>query len=266
MQSSIAVSRDGQHWFLINASPDIRAQLGAFPPLHPLPAPLRNSPLEAVLLTNADLDHIAGILFLREGGPLHLHASPATQKTLSDDLAFTPLLETFCGVVWHALPVDQWATLSLRDGSPSGLAYQALPLRSPPPIFGSSSSDEEQTVAFLIRDEQTRGVLLAAPDVFEITSSLTKALQGADAILFDGTFWSEEELGEVKATARKSSAMGHIPIRSGSLDILASSPARHRIYLHINNTNPIFQPDSPERKTVEKAGIIVGTDGMEFEL
>jgi pyrroloquinoline quinone biosynthesis protein B len=266
-QSSIALSADGRHWFLVNASPDIRAQLESFPPLHPVPASARNSPLEAVLLTNADLDHTAGLLLLREGEPLHLHAAPPVRDYLAHVLAFTPVLTAFCGLFWHDLPVNRWAPLPLRDGLPSGLSYQAIPLRSPPPVFGSAGdSSEAQTMAFLFRDDRTGGVLLVAPDVFEITAQLADAVRDADAVLFDGTFWSEDELGGVKSAARKSSAMGHLPIGNGSLEILSRSAARHRIYLHINNTNPILMPDSPERKAVEGAGIAIGRDGLEFEL
>jgi pyrroloquinoline quinone biosynthesis protein B len=267
MQSSVALSADGRHWFLVNASPDIRAQHESFAPLHPAPVSARNSPLEGVLLTNADLDHTAGLLLLREGEPLHLHAAPPVRDYLAHVLAFTPLLNAFCGLVWHDLPVNRWAPLLLRDGSPSGLSYRAVPLRSPPPVFGSAGdSSEAQTMAFLFRDEQTGGVLLVAPDVFEVTTELAGAIRTSDAVLFDGTFWSEDELGGVKSAARKSSAMGHLPIGNGSLDILSRSTARHRIYLHINNTNPILMPDSPERKAVEDAGIVIGRDGLEFEL
>ena len=266
-QSSVALSGDGRHWFLINASPDIREQLGAFPALHPQDGATRNSPLEAVLLTNADLDHVAGILFLREGDVLHLHGSGAVRDSLAQALGFTRLLEFFCGVAWHEVPVNRWEALTLRDGSPSGLAYQAIPLPSPPPAFALVESDAgAPTVAFLIRDERTGGTLLVAPDVFEITPDLAKALPSADAVLFDGTFWSEGELGHVKAEARAASDMGHLPIGNGSLKILASCPARHRVYLHINNTNPILKPGSPERQAVEAAGIVIGCDGMELEL
>jgi len=266
-QSSVAISSDGSHWFLINASPDIRAQLGAFAPLHPAAASTRNNPLEAVLLTNADLDHTAGLLFLREGQPLHLHASKAVREYLSNNLAFTSLLTAFCGVVWHELPFDQWTPLPLKNGQPSGLAYRAIPLRSPPPVFGlTGDSPEGQSSAFLFKDERTGGVLLMAPDASEITRELEAALRGADAVLFDGTFWSEDELAVIGASARKASAMGHLPIKNGSLEILSQIPARHRIYLHINNTNPILSPGSVERQMVENAGMVVGQDGLEFDL
>jgi pyrroloquinoline quinone biosynthesis protein B len=170
-------------------------------------------------------------------------------------------------VAWHEPPVDQWASLPAVDGKPSGLAYRAISMKSPPPIFTSKNAPtEEQTMAFLFKDERTGGTMLVAPDVFEITRNLEEALQNVDAVLFDGTFWSEDELKVVKSSARKASAMGHLPIKNGSLDILSRSPARHRVYLHINNTNPILWPGSSERKVVESAGIMIGYDGMEFEL
>jgi pyrroloquinoline quinone biosynthesis protein B len=266
-QSSVALSGDGRRWFLINASPDLRSQFGAFAPLQPASFPIRNHPLEAVLLTNADLDHTLGLLFLREGELLHLHGAETVRDYLSRHLAFTSILESFCGVVWHDPPMRRWAPLLLASGEPSGLAYQAVPLRSPPPVFSvTDTSEKEQATAFLFKDEQTGGTLLIAPDVFEINQDLNHALQSADAVLFDGTFWSEDELGTVKASARKASAMGHLPIKDGSLDILCQIPARRRIYLHINNTNPILFPGSAERREVEGRGIVIGCDGMEFDL
>jgi pyrroloquinoline quinone biosynthesis protein B len=266
-QSSVAVSADGHRWFLINASPDLRAQLEAFAPLHPAATSARNSPLEGILITNADLDHVAGLLLLREGEPLHLHAAKPVRDYLSTAVAFTPILHAFCGVVWHDPPVNRWATLPLANEEPSGLAYEAISLPSPPPAFGAApATGEAQTVAFLIKDQRTEGVLLVAPDIFEITPRLGEALQTANAVLIDGTFWTENELGGVKAAARKASAMGHLPVKNGSLEVLARSPARHRIYLHINNTNPILAAKSAERREVESAGIVIGYDGLEFEL
>jgi pyrroloquinoline quinone biosynthesis protein B len=265
-QSSVAISADGQRWFLVNASPDIRAQLEAFPALQPAQSSTRNSPLESVLLTNADLDHTLGLLCLREGGPLTIHASESVRSFLSEKLAFTSILEAFCGVRWKAPPSADWAALAWANGSPSGLAYRAIILRSPAPAYGPKDAGEDETTAFFFRDERTGGTLLVAPDVFEIDAELAEALAGADAILFDGTFWSEDELAGVKTSARRASAMGHLPIRDGSLEILARSSARRRAYVHLNNTNPVLFPDSLERRAVEKAGIAIGRDGMEFEL
>jgi len=241
----------------------LRAQLAAFPALHPAGEKVRRNPFEAVLLTNADLDHTLGLLLMREGEPLHLHAARSVRAMLSETLGFEKILATFCGIVWHEL-AENWTPLSLRNGAPSGLVYRALPLRSAPSAF-SETGAEEQTMAFLFKDEQTGGVLLLAPDVFEISAELEIAMQSADAILFDGTFWSEDELGGVKPSARAASRMGHLPVCE-SLAVVSQSPARHRIYMHINNTNPLLQPAGAERAAVEKCGIAIGTDGLEFEL
>jgi pyrroloquinoline quinone biosynthesis protein B len=223
--------------------------------------------LEAVLLTNADLDHTLGLLSLREGDHLHLHASKAVRDHLSKSLAFTSLLTAFCGVTWHLPSTDEWSPLLLKSDEPSGLLYQAISLASPPPLFGSSEGNPlEQTLAFLFKDERTGGVLLVAPDVFEITKELLDAVQNSDAVLFDGTFWSEDELELIKPASRPASAMGHLPIITGSLPVLTEISARHRVYVHINNTNPILMPESPERMVVEGAGITIGHDGLEFEV
>ena len=235
--------------------------------MYPEPSSARNSPLQGVLLTNADLDHTLGLLSLREGENVRIHASRSVWEYLSVTLAFNSILEAFCGVTWFEPPLREWASLVLKSGQPSGLSYRAIPMRSSPPMLSSAgSSIDVETHAFLVKDERTGRVLLAAPDVFEINRELEDALAQADAVLFDGTFWSEHELGQVKASARVASAMGHLPIHGGSLERLACSPARIRIYLHINNTNLILFPGSAERKAVEAAGITVGYDGLEFDL
>jgi len=263
----VAISADGGHWFLVNASPDLRQQFEAVPALHPKSGRTRSNPFEAVLLTNADLDHTLGLLLLREGEPLNIYASSQVHTTLTDALGFNTILSAFCGVQWAALAFEEWTALPLREGQPSGLLYRAISLPSAPAAFRDKrESGEEQTTAFLFKDERTGGILLLAPDVFEIAPPLFSAMETADAILFDGTFWSEDELGGVKTAARGASRMGHLPIREGSLPVLERCTAKHRIYLHINNTNPILQPDSSERLAVEKAGIVVGGDGLEFEL
>ncbi len=220
-----------------------------------------------MLLTNADLDHTLGLLLLREGKTVHLHAAREVRECLTNDLAFAAILTAFCGIEWHEPPVLEAAPLLLADGSPSGLRYRAIPLRSPAPVFHSAAkSAPPQTLAYLFQDEASGGTLLLAPDLFEISPALEKVICDVDAVILDGTFWSDDELGHVKKSARTAGDMGHLPIQNGSLEILAQSRARHKIYTHINNTNPIFLPGSDERRAVEKAGIVIGHDGLEFEL
>ena len=196
-------------------------------------------------------------------------------------LRLEALLGSFCGVNWHEPPAGKLAPLLKRDGQPSGLSYRAIPLSDAPPLyFREAAGGGAQSIAYLIRNERTGGKLLVAPDVEALTPGLLMAIHEADAILFDGTFWSNDELQKIKPTARTALEMGHIPITNRanpfnpstntaveghSLNALRNSPAKHKIYLHINNTNPILRPGT-ERWEVETAGITIGQDGQEFEL
>jgi len=263
----VAVSADGKSWFLVNASPDLRAQIEAFPDLHPSPEIARNSPIAAVLLTNADLDHVLGLFLLRERSSLRVHAPKPVFEVLARDLRLVDILKPFCRLDWHDTTADSFTLLPDEKGGPSGLQFRTLPLSTKPPPFAAPSSPEgPQSVAYEIVDKRTRGQLLVAPDVASITPDLLLAMNAADAVLFDGTFWSNHEFQAVTGKIRTADDMGHLTIRDGSLDVLRGLKARHKIYLHINNTNPILNPDTAERAEVERAGLVVGYDGLEFEL
>jgi len=145
--------------------------------------------------------------------------------------------------------------------------YRAIELPGKPPPFAKAiPSEGSHSIAYQLMDARTGGRLLVAPDVGDLNDKLLEALSSSDAVLFDGTFWSADELSRVKLRAPKAGEMGHVTIRDCSLNLLAKSPARHKIYVHINNTNPILAPDSPQRAAVEAAGVMVGADGFEFEL
>jgi pyrroloquinoline quinone biosynthesis protein B len=249
----------------VNASPDLRLQIEAFAQLQPRLKPSRNSRIEGVLLTNADLDHVLGLLLLREGDLLHVHASTFVRESLACVLRLDALLDCFCGIQWHE-PREKFSPLVTRDGFASGLAYCAIPLSGSPPRFAKKAVGKDQSVAFQIRDEKTRGRVLIAPAVASLDDRLAHALDESDAVLFDGTFWSNEELQKVDLTARTAYEMGHLPISNGSLDVLSKVSAQRKIYTHINNTNPILAPHSSERVQVENAGVVIGYDGLEFEL
>jgi len=267
-QSCVAFSADGESWFLVNASPDLRSQMEAFPGLHPRGASLRHSPIEAVLLTNADLDHVLGLFLLREADSIHLHATRAVRETLSKGLRLEAVLASYCAVIWHeAAPGHGFTPLLTRSGQASGLSCRTIALAGSPPLYLREDSGEGvQSIACLIRDERTGGILLVAPDVEKVTPALLTALHEADAVLFDGTFWSDDELMRVKGSPRSAIDMGHLPLQNQSLKTLCGLPARHKILIHINNTNPVLRPGSPERTEVEAAGITIGRDGLEFEL
>jgi pyrroloquinoline quinone biosynthesis protein B len=240
----------------------------AFPGLHPHGPSLRHSPIEAVLLTNADLDHVLGLFLLREADSIHLHATRAVRETLSKGLRLEEVLTSYCEVIWHEVtPGHDFAPLLTRSGRASGLSFRSVALAGAPPLyFRKGSGEGVQSIACLIRDERTGGILLVAPDVEKVTPALLSALHEADAVLFDGTFWSDDELMRIKGAPRSALDMGHLPLQTHGLKTLCGLPARHKILLHINNTNPILRPGSPERTEVEAAGITIGHDGLEFDL
>jgi pyrroloquinoline quinone biosynthesis protein B len=267
-QSSVAVSADGQRWFLLNASPDLRAQIESAPPLQPPAGKIRDSPIEAVLLTNADLDHTLGLLLLREGEKLRVHATPAVRNSLAEGLALPSTLASFCGLEWID-PSKEVCPLLCRDGSRSGLLYQAFELSGRPPRFVRKPAFVTgHNVGYRLVDERTGGRLLFLPDVAGIDDALRARLPECDALLFDGTFWSEHEIQERGIGGLPASGMGHLPVSGsgGSLKVLAGLNVKHKIYVHINNTNPMLFEDSPERAAVAAAGCAVAWDGMEISI
>ena len=286
----------------MNASPDLAAQINSFSELHPRQDSPRNTPIAGAFLTNADLDHVLGLFALREGGRINIFAPKAVREALAGRFGMAGALESFCGVEWRepgAYGSDWFRVPSrVRDGSPdrvnaelqaaeassAALACRMIALPGGPPLFAMDVKSGPQSVAYQFRDEKTGRRLLVAPDVAvaiaesardvaehshrveEINEELLAALKDSDAVIFDGTFWSADDLTHIKPGARTPEEMGHVTIEDGSLDLLAKLPAKRKIYTHINNTNPILAPDSPERKAVEGAGIIVGYDGLEFEV
>jgi pyrroloquinoline quinone biosynthesis protein B len=266
-QSCVAISADGVQWFLVNASPDLPFQIDATPALRPSPTSRRNSPILGVLLTNADLDHILGLFSLREGAPLRIYATAAVRQTLESSLGLTKVLGVFCGVNWHEPPKD-FSPLIPPDSriDQSTLEYRAIPLAgNPPPYDPNPEGGGIHSVAYQFRDRTTGGVLVVAPDVASLAGELHNALREADAVLFDGTFWSPDELSEVRPGARTSDQMGHLTMEQ-SLEFLQALPAQIKAYVHINNTNPALMPGAEQRRRIEAAGLQLAEDGMEFEL
>ena len=209
---------------------------------------MRNSPIDAVLLTNADVDHSLGLVLMRqrEPPPLIVYANAGTRTALDwIDTIFTP----FCGIEWRVLGPEH-----SRDFMPigNGIALRTI--------------DLHKKAAFQLRDKISKALVLVAPTVGELTDELRNAVNGSDVILFDGTFWSDDELRAVWPNAPAAREMDHLPIKDGSLAFLRLSPARRKIYIHMNNTNPILMPGSSERNQVEQAGIEIACDGLEIEL
>lgn len=217
-----------------------------------------------MLLTNADLDHVLGLFLLREGDALSIFATPAVHECLSLGVNFDSVAAPFTAVNWRGAPAE-FSPLPLRSGEPSGLHFRAIRLPAGPPRYmaGRSSYPEGHSIAFEIQHEGRS--LLVAPDVSAITPELQAVLKTAEALLFDGTFWVDGELQAIDPSARTSMEMGHLPVSTESLPFLRTLPAQTKVYLHINNTNPMLL-NGKEREEVEAAGLTIGEDGMEFAL
>ena len=242
-QSSIAISADSeefQNWWLINASPDLPRQIESTARLQPRRNASRNTPIAGVLLTNADIDHALGLLLLRQQeNPLVVYAADEARAALA---WLDRTLARFCGIEWRKISSD----FQRLNGS---IGFRAIEL--------------PHSVAFQFRDHADR-LVLVAPAVDELTRELADAVSESDVILFDGTFWIDNELAAVRPGARTACEMHHLPISGASVEFLRQSPARRKIYTHINNTNPILAPGSPERAQLEQAGIEVACDGLEI--
>ncbi|MDQ3809110.1 MAG: pyrroloquinoline quinone biosynthesis protein PqqB [Chloroflexota bacterium] len=264
-QSSLAVSADGRRWFLCNASPDVREQLG-YLPVDP-PEGSRHVPVEGVVLTDAELDHSLGITLLREGRRLQLWATAAVVGTLERDSCILPVTRAFAQVDVLELPLENRAELRYRDGTGSGLTVEAFPVPGDPPRFAREDIPGH-TVGLIIRDRASGGACAFVPGCGTLDSALLDRLREVQLLLFDGTFWSDDELIALEIGETRAVAMGHVPISGGggSLARLAELPAFEKVYTHINNTNPVLLEDSPERTAVRRAGIQVGMDGMRFRI
>jgi pyrroloquinoline quinone biosynthesis protein B len=264
-QSAAAVSADGERWFLLNASPDVHAQLASLSPRPP--AGLRSTPVEGVVLTDAEIDHSLGLVLLREGRFLQVAATGAVRDILERDSCFLRTTAAFAELRMIELTVGRATGLAYRDGCPSGLTVRPFAVPAGPPRFAGADAPGH-TVGLQLRDEATGGCAVFVPGCGGLDDGVLRALDGAEVVLFDGTFWSDDELISLGISDRTAREMDHLPVGGpgGSLERLAEHPARHRVYTHINNTNPILLEDSPERAEVMRRGLRVGADGMRFSL
>ncbi len=259
-QSSIAVSADHRHWFLLNASPDIRAQIEAFPALHPREG--RATPLRAVLLTDAELDHTLGLLLLREARALEVHATPAVHETLRDGTAVLATLERYCRVDWH--PVTPGVDVSLGEG----LSYRAFDVPTSKRARFSGGMEQGRVVGYRLTDEHSGRAAVYLPGVQRLTAEVRGQLDDCACLLVDGTCWDDDELIRLGLAAKTAGEMGHLPVGGpdGSLEQLSGLPIERKIYIHINNTNPILLEDSPQRRMVTDRGMEVAVDGLEVKV
>ncbi|MDQ6744181.1 MAG: pyrroloquinoline quinone biosynthesis protein PqqB [Candidatus Dormibacteraeota bacterium] len=260
---SLAFSGFGEEWYLIGAGPDVRLQIESFPPLTPGPEP-RRTPLRGVLLPDAELDHTIGLLVLREGSPFDVYGTAPMLAALDGAFPVRRLLEAYTATRW--LEVSVGKPLSLENGR---LTVVAFPTGARRPRYAAGCAvDGHWRVGYSIADTQSGGAAVFAPSVEYWSPELEDALADADCAFVDGTFWSENEMDVTGRRARPAAGAGHLPIAgpAGSAARLAGSGAGRHIYVHVNNTNPILDVRSPERRMLDELGLEVGQDGMELRI
>jgi pyrroloquinoline quinone biosynthesis protein B len=268
-QASVAVSADGDQWFLLNASPDLRQQIEAAPCLHPRQG-LRSSPIAGVVLTGGDVDAIAGLLTLRERHAFTIYGTARIHQVLEANPIFNVLARDV--VARQRVAVGTPTTLSLPDGSPSGLSVELFAVPGKVPLYledatvAPSILEGEETVGAVISDGMRRLVFI--PGCAGMTDALAHRLDAADVVLFDGTLWEDDEMLRAGLGSKTGLRMGHMSVSgpNGTLAAFSSLAVRRKVLVHINNSNPILLDDSPERAEVAAAGWEVAYDGMEIRL
>jgi pyrroloquinoline quinone biosynthesis protein B len=275
-QAQLAISSDSESWFLLNASPDLRTQIESTPYLWPQqPAndgSTRHTPIRGVILTSGDLDQALGLLLLREFQPLHVYSTESIRRILVEDNSIFGVLRRFQGqVCWHDVRVGSNFSFGPRDKSGNTMKCRTLELAGNFPDYvsqerGSQLSKKEAVTGLALESADKRMTYL--PALPQIDQRLLAELDSADLIFVDGTFWSDDELRQTRGEGPLAREIGHVPISGpdGSLAVLANLRHQRKVYIHVNNTNPILDEDSAEYRQVRDAGWEVAHDGQEFEL
>jgi pyrroloquinoline quinone biosynthesis protein B len=253
-QSSLAIRGDDGPWFLVNASPDLRQQLETLG--SDSVDGVRAPPVAGVLLTDAEIDHTAGLLLMRESAaPIRVYGSAGVERALREGYPVLEMLERYCGAEWQTLEPGP------LDGS--NLEVEPFPTGGDAPRY---SDVEVEASGFIFRDRG--GVVTYAPGLARLDDDVIARLAASDLVLVDGTFWRDDELARLGISDRSARDMGHVPLSGpgGSLEALAGLERPRTVLVHINNTNPILLEDSPEREEVIRAGVEVAYDGLEVEL
>lgn len=272
-QSSIAVSADGERWLLLNASPDLGHQLRSTPALQPRNG-LRDSPIRAVMVLDSQIDHVTGLLSLREGPPIELYATPSVLDDLTTALPLLPTLEHYCGVRPHPLPISSEQPIAeFRLEEVPGLIFYALaiPGKAPPYSPRRNAPSVGDNIALVIEDSDSGRSVFYAPGLASVGEPELLWMQRANCVMVDGTFWSEDEMCAAGLGTKSATDMGHLPqsarpSRPGMIDVLDRLDGQRKLLIHINNSNPILDEESAERRELQRHGIEVAHDRMEFEL
>jgi pyrroloquinoline quinone biosynthesis protein B len=269
-QASIAISADDKHWFLINASPDLRQQLTATPRLHPKPGRLRHSPIAGVILTNGEVDAVAGLLSMREGSPFTIYAHSRVLSVLKSNSIFNVLSDNT--VKREAIGIDETFELKLPDGSASSIEVLPFAVAGKGAWYLEGTSEggdaEGDTLGLRIGDKASGKYFYFLAACARVTPDLGQRIAGASLVFFDGTVWRDDELIAAGLGSKTGQRMGHMSMSGdrGAIAALAGLGIARKIFLHINNSNQALLPDSAERKAIEEAGWQIPADGTEVIL
>lgn len=261
-QSSLAIRGGEGPWFLVNASPDARHQLETLTPWQV--DGVRAPPIAGVLLTDAEIDHTAGLLLLRESAaPLRVFGDEGAERALRHGYPVLAMLERYCGVEWQTLERER-----ARPLEGSSLAVEPFDVGGDAPRYLSGSDVEVGASGFTFRDRASGGVVTYVPGLARLDDGVLSRLATSDLVLVDGTFWRDDELARLSISGRSARDMGHVPLSGpgGTLEALARLERPRKVLVHINNTNPILLEDSAEREAVLAGGVEVASDGLEIEL
>ncbi len=263
-QAQLALSADGSSWFLAGASPDLASQIESSPELHP--RALRDSPISGVVLASADLDHVLGLLLLRELQPLRVYAAPSILRILREENSMFGMLNRVePQVVWTPIASDAPFPLLSAEGKDSGLRCEVhyLSGRYPKYVKSQNLAGHEATAALFFEAAGKR--VAYVPAVGSLSDALVEKIRHVDLLLFDGTFWNDDELIRVQGSGETAHQMGHIPVEE-SLRLLNNMKVGRKMFVHLNNTNPILNEASPEHQAVRQAGWEVAEDNWQLEL
>ncbi|POZ53992.1 pyrroloquinoline quinone biosynthesis protein PqqB [Methylovulum psychrotolerans] len=265
-QSSIAVSTDNRNWLLFNTSPDIRAQLEAFPAIQPKEG-IRDTGIKAIMLIDSQIDHTTGMLMLREGKPLNVYCTEMVRQDLTSGFPLFNMLAHYCTVNHHLVPVDG-SSFTIPGIDDLRFYTQALKSKAPPYSPHRYDPHDGDNIGVIIEQISTGKKVFYSPGLGEIEPHVLTAMQNADCVMVDGTFWTNDEMVTQGISEKRAREIGHLPQSGagGMIDVLDSIGAKRKILIHINNTNPILDDDSQERKILAEHGIEVSYDGLEIDL
>lgn len=266
-QSSIAASSDSANWAIINASPDILAQIAASPRLQRRLKP-RDTGIRAVILVDSQIDHTIGLAMLREGERLDIWCTASVRDDLTVGNPLLPMLESYCGVSWSEVPIEPGVTFSIP--TIQGLEFTAIAVQSKAPPYSAhrAAPQKGDNIALLITDARTGKRCFYAPGLAAIEPAVWEGMSNADCVLVDGTFWTDDEMIRSGVGRKRGLEMGHLAQSgpNGMISYLRRLPRTRRVLIHINNTNPILNEDSYQRLELDSMRIEVAFDGMEITL